>query len=132
MGREGNFTQGRSPGLYINFIINLPRSMMESHARVLESLNLILNTWLILEIRITRVLLLCRRSWCRNSICHACCHFFMAHLLKVGHNCFLLFSCLVNHKLYGAFEYISHINREFLYNSFIMDGVLIKTHTNTF
>ena len=40
--------------------------LMGSHARILESLNLILNTWLFLEIRITRVLLLYRRSCCRN------------------------------------------------------------------
>ena len=33
--------------------------MMERHARVLESLNLILNTWLFLEIRIIRVLEAC-------------------------------------------------------------------------
>ena len=53
--------------------------LMESHARVLESLNLILNTWLFLEIRITRVLLLCRRSWCRN-------------LRSLNLNCFLSLS----------------------------------------
>ena len=40
--------------------------VMESHARVLESLNLILNTWLFLEIRITRVLLVCKSSCSKN------------------------------------------------------------------
>ena len=55
--------------------------MMERHARVLESLNLILNTWLFLEIRIIRVLLLCRRSCYRN-------------LRSLNSNCFLSLSLI--------------------------------------
>ena len=55
--------------------------VMESHARVLESLNLILNTWLFLEIRITRVLLVCRRSCCKN-------------LRSLNSNCFLSLSLI--------------------------------------